>query len=358
VRVSTTAQTNNNVKIILKMKKNLFFLLFLAIIAVNCQKNINPSVSTSDAALTNVKQTSLFDEDKPIENDDVFKKINAFKAKIEKIKEGTMPESDNSTTIADAIWNIEALMNSQHGQAGKPFKKINTAKSTIRVALNDDGTISNTALVAALNEAQQKLTEQFGAVNGANKHIIAIDVSRKLPQIESNSSILLEVGIGVGFDSPYGPPPPPPIFGPDDDWLWGFHLGKCPMPTVSTNVGTDGADKLNESINPRFVSSDVFFTDLSDFLGNFSEFPNPNDPTPNNNAREFLLFHQNTSLPHSPCMVSADMIFYRAGAITVINQKKPAGKSFISIELVGTGVNDEIFHIVTILYGVKHNCCR
>jgi hypothetical protein len=337
------------------MKKNLFFLLLLAIIAVSCQKDIEPgsvaSSKTNEIAPTATKQTSLFDEDKPIENDDVFKKIEAFKAKIAKIEAGTMPETDNGTSETDAIWNIEALMNSQHGRADKPFTKISSATSTIRVALNDDGTISNSALVIALNEAELKLNEQFSAVNTAQKHIIAVDVSRKVPQVEASGSLLLSVSSSVGSGGSAGPPPPGDPFGAGDSWLWGYHQGRC----NGANVSIDAADKLNEAINPRLISVCTFFTDI-DIIQAGSGLPNPNSPGPN--IRSNLFFVRISNLPNfSGCIDDFDMNFYYYGAKTMINLLKPAGKSFINIDILGTSTSSLIYrllHLPTIQYGVKH----
>ncbi len=336
------------------MKKYFFFLLFLAIGTMSCQKDIEQGSITAAVTPTDTKQTSLFDQTKPVENDDVFKKIDAFKAKVAQIEAGTLPESDNGTSESDAIWNIEALLNSQYGRADKPFKKINSATQTIRVALNDDGTISNTALLTALNAAEQKVTEQFSAVSGDTKHIIAIDISRKEPQMEAGGSVLLNVSSSIGSG---GNPPPPPAnpFGVADDWLFGFHQGKCD----GTYVGTDAADKLSEEINPRLVSSCIFFTDVvrvEDFGGGRL---NPSDVNPDDNIRDFSFFKQSSDLPNfSNCIIADDMNFYYNEAKTMINIFKPSGKVFISINLIGTS---SFFNFVTtnvhgakIDYGIKH----
>ena len=150
-------------------------------------------------------------------------------------------------------------------------------------------------------------------------------------------------------DRPAGPGPQP--FGPDDDWLWGLHLGKCPMPTV-TNVGTDAADKLNEVINRRPVSSRTFFTDVVNLAFNASAFPN--DITLYDNYRDCLMYIQNTNVFYTECITSNEMTFYLAGANTIIEQVRPSGKNFISIDLIGTGLPGLLLHVVTIKYGIKH----
>lgn len=346
------------------MKKYLFFLLFLAIGAMSCQKDIEQGSITSAVTPTNTKQTSLFDQTKPVENDDVFVKIDAFKAKLAKIEAGMLPENDNGTSQSDAIWNIEALLNSEYGRADKPFKKISSATQTIRVALNDDGTISNAALLTALNTAEQKVTEQLGAVNSTAKHIIAIDISRKEPQIESDDNVLLDVSTSVGSDTEVilGPDPVSETFGPYDFWLFGFHAGKC---NNSGFVGTDAADKLNEAINPRFTPFCTFFTDVVNISDSGGGISNPNDVTPGDNIRDFLFFKQKSNLPNfDPCINADDMNFYFAGANTMIANLQPAGKSFISINLIGTSTNSLVYttlHLAYIEYGIKRrkpSCIR
>jgi hypothetical protein len=320
------------------MKKNLFLFLLLAIVAMSCQKDIAPNGSDElgkTNEVTPTTQTSVFDEAKPVENDDVYKKIDAFKAKIENIKAGKLPETE--TSVDDAIWNIEALLNSQYGKAGRPFKDIQRSTSTIRVALNDDGTIDNVDLVAALEAARQKLLEQLNSVNAENKHVIGIDISAKTPQTESNSSILLDVTGVLGLRYPTTNP-----FGSADDWLFANQLGHCD----NTSAGTDAADRLYTEINNRspIYTNDVFFTDFQIVYNSDGGALNPNDNVMDDNKRDRLFFWQkydgDTQPPtaeiieananYNNCILHDDMNFYYNGGKSAINFLKPAGKTFIS----------------------------
>jgi hypothetical protein len=195
------------------MKKNIFLFLLLAIIAMSCQKDIEPgsvaSSKTNEVAPTD--EISIFDQAKPQANDDVYTKIQAFKAKLAKIEQGIMPESDNGTTVSDAIWNIEALLNSRYARASQPFQNLAAARNTIRVALNDDGTIDNTALLIAVEQTRQQLNSQFQAISETVKHVVAIDIRKKEPQVESGGSVLLEVEGVYGLRRPVS-------FSSDDYW--------------------------------------------------------------------------------------------------------------------------------------------
>ncbi len=310
------------------MKKYLFFGIFLAIGAMSCQKDIEQGSITSAVTPTDTKQTSLFDQTKPVENDDVYVKIDAFKAKLAKIEAGMLPENDNGTSVDDAIWNIEALLNSRYGHAGKPFKSLNELVGSIRVPLNTNGTIDNVALLTAVEAARQRLSEQYQSISTANKHVVAIDTRKKEPQIESPTSVIIEVAglIAGGSDQS-----DLSDFGIDDHWQFGFHLGKC-IPPVVTDVGTDAADKFNERLNPRFTSIDVFFSDISSIF--FGEpplaNPDPND-TPGDSIRDFLTYFQDVSIPFSTCISPSDMNFYLHGTVAVIENFRPSGKKFLGI---------------------------
>jgi hypothetical protein len=346
-------------KISKKMKKNLFLFLLLALVAMSCQKDIVPndadaSGKTAEVTPKDAVQTSLFDEQtKPLADDDVLKKINAFKAKLDKIEAGTMPETGTGTTVNDAIWNIEALVNSRYARANESFAQLASAKSTIIVALNDDGTIDNNALLVAVNQSKQKLTNQYQSFSENEKHVIAIDIRKKEPQVESATNIILEVEGVYGLRRPLSSL----SFGPSDWWHWGFELGRCDV-APPTRV-SDAALQLSLKLNRRAIVEPIYFTDveLREFVG--GTFPNPDDMTPDDNDRDFLTYFQDRNLPNYnvlACLSPSDMNFYLAGGRTVINLLKPTGKSFINIDLHSDVVVpfDHLLHRGPIQYGIAH----
>jgi hypothetical protein len=359
------------------MKKNIFLFLLLAIIAMSCQKDIEPnsvaSVRTNEIAPTATKQTSLFDEDKPIENDDVFKKIDAFKAKIANIEAGTMPETDNGTTINDVIWNIEALMNSNYGQANKPFASQSINSAIIRIPLNANNLIDNAALISAIEATRLKLRDQYNTVSGSDKHIIAIDVSLASTQPESGYANL-SIGSSVGIEEPQALGAPYVPFGGSDNWFYGENLGKCD----GSFAPKDAATQISEKVNSRSpLSADIFFTDVQSIFaaGEVPILRNPNDIRDNN--RDFFLFlirndlsADEASFNAAKCINSDDMNWYYQSALTVISLLRPSGKTFTSLQLFG---EPQVFgnsplvlghvHLAQIFYGIKRRninprpCC-
>ena len=95
------------------MKKQIIIAAVLLMGFIGCQKNVEAptQVIETRAATPSTKRTSLFESEPAIQNDDVMAKIKAFKNRLEKIENGTLPKNDAPMTTEDAIWNIEALMN-------------------------------------------------------------------------------------------------------------------------------------------------------------------------------------------------------------------------------------------------------
>ena len=324
---------------------------------MSCQKDIEQGSITSAVTPTDTKQTSLFDQTKPVENDDVYIKIDAFKAKLAKIEAGTLPENDNGTSVGDAIWNIEALLNSQYAQAEKSFAKLARATNTIRVALNDDGTINNSALLTAVNQSRQSLSSQYHALTDAEKHVVTIDIRKKVPQTESDESVLIEVEGVYGLLDCI---PSLSYFGVEDYWHWGLGLGTCDG--LPTQRGQDAATEIGKKLNYRnpLQRRPVLFhtsQEIKSIIG--SNISNRNDVTRDDNIRDRLMFSQRRSLPNYnfyACLDPSDMNFYLDGTRAVIDFNAPTGKSFISINLYWdlSTANDDIMHNGVATYGVPH----
>ena len=343
-------------KLVTKMKKYLFFFFLLAVGAMSCQKDIEQGSITSEVTPTDTKQTSLFDQTKPVENDDVYIKIDAFKAKLAKIEAGTLPENDNGTSVGDAIWNIEALLNSQYAQAEKSFAKLARATNTIRVALNDDGTVNNSALLTAVNQSRQSLSSQYHALTDAEKHVVTIDIRKKEPQTESERSVLLEVegiyGLRDCIALDY--------FGPDDFWHWGFGLGTCDGPPTQRPL--DAATEIGKKLNyrtPAQRQAVLFYTNQEVKFIVGSTLSNTNDVTPDDNIRDTRMFSQRRDLANYnlyECLDPSDMNFYLDGTRWVIGFVAPSGKGFISIDLFGDAVfpSEDIMHNAYTTYGIPH----
>jgi hypothetical protein len=66
------------------------------------------------------------------------------------------------------------------------------------------------------------------------------------------------------------------------------------------------------------------------------EYPNPNDLTPGDNIRDYLMYGNFDNLPNfNTCISNSDMNFYLTGTESVINQNKPTGKVLFDIVVTG-----------------------
>ncbi len=229
--------------------------------------------------------------------------------------------------------------------------------NTIRVALNDDGTINNSALLTAVNQTRQSLSSQYHALTDAEKHVIAIDIRKKVPQIESEESVLLEVeGIYGLLDCI----PSLSYFGAEDFWHWGLGLGTCNG--VPTRQPSDAAVEIGKKLNyrnPLQRRPVLFFTgqEIKGIIG--SVWSNPNDVTRGDNIRDCLMFSQvKDSVNYNllTCLDPNDMNFYLDGTRRVVGLNAPQGKSFISIDLRWDQVRptEDILHTGSVNYGIPH----
>ena len=95
------------------MKKQIITAAVLLMGFIGCQKDVSvpDTQALTTGSETTVKRGSLFESEPAIQHNDVMEKIGAFKNRLEKIENGTLPKNDAPMTTEDAIWNIEALMN-------------------------------------------------------------------------------------------------------------------------------------------------------------------------------------------------------------------------------------------------------
>lgn len=66
------------------------------------------------------------------------------------------------------------------------------------------------------------------------------------------------------------------------------------------------------------------------------EYPNPNDLTPGDNIRDYLMYGNFDNLPNfNTCISNSDMNFYLTGTESVFNQVKPSGSVIFDIVVTG-----------------------
>ena len=340
---------------------------------IGCQKDVTlDTQATINNVETPTKMKSLFDFEPATYNADVMQKIKAFETRLEEIKNGILPKNEVSMDVEDAIWNVEALMNFRYGRAQLPFDELQSQKAVIKIPLNKHGYIGGDDILTAVQSVQTELTNQFNLIRSDKKHVISVDLHTKA--IKSRY-LTLEIISAIGStqdravlrESPTYPP-----FGTSDNWDARTANGRC---HTGSGAGPDApkwaGSQMLWKINRRaYNENEIFFTSVETkeiFSGtNLPSNPgglgllNPNDVTPNDNDRDFLLYSNFVGSPNGTAKICIDYTdmnwyFYNIQNI-IIPAFNPIGKSFMTMtdyQQIGPPTI-VIEHQITIQYGVKN----
>jgi hypothetical protein len=340
------------------MKKNLFFLLFLAIIAVSCQKDINPSVVTNTIEQP---KTDYFNSvtPKPSPNDDVLKRIDAFKALIENT---SSLGSCDQISVSDAIWGIEAVLNQRYSNASKPFIAQQIDSTNFTVSLNASGEINANDVATALIVAKRELRMHWDKVRESSKHVIVTDIALRS---QDATTATFTIASAIGIEQLLRTLIPPPVpFGLGEGWLDGKVNGSNALGCALTSaLFGNAADKIAEKWNNRWASVPVsyFHTDVETIvLSRFGLIGGAFDIFYTNNLIYSTTFFQVnpsciTDVPHDDVLTLND---YLAGVPIFIAQLKPVGKTFVTLSMEGVRevntFNNGRCHTANIQYGIAH----
>ncbi len=349
------------------MKKNLFFLLLLAIIAVSCQKDI---VSNNAHSLDASPVKSAYDSQSftqtTAESKAEEQRIEAFRNLLNDLTNTSSASPTSNEMAVDAtVWNVEALLNASYASAGEPFASNSLKKDSISVPLNANGAIDESSLPSVYQIVRAKLGEQYRNVNGADKRLIFIDVALKGTRSSSNFANPIPMAdLYVTSSIGYTPSllPPGDIFGPNDNWRWAYEEGICNPATgtpTGISVGYDAAKLLGYALNTRYPKPLYrdYYTGVLEF--SFSKIENPNDvttipaanrtpdnPTGKDNIRDYLTFSVSEQFPYDipgqsnyymkACIEAVDMNWYYQNYFNLITYQKNAfNKDFISAFVQG-----------------------
>ena len=341
------------------MKKNLFFLLLLAIAAVSCQKDIEQG---SVASVVEQLKTDYFNSvtPKPSPNDDIAQRIDAFKARIEPTSNFGL---DNAMSVDAAIWGIEAVLNQRFSNASKPFIAQQIDSANFTVPLNATGEINSNDVAAALITAKKALQRQWNGVRENAKHVIVTDIALRS---QDATAAIFTITSAIGIEQMLRTLIPPPVpFGVGEGWKdskdFGNNLQGC---ALSAGQYGNAADKIAERWTNRWVNSPAtyYHTDVvSRTLGrngsdNFVEI---STIAYVNKWIYATSFHVNPTCITD--IASGDirpLNEYLAGVPLFIDALKPVGKTYITLSMEGVrelnGSNNGRCHRATIQYGVAH----
>ncbi len=310
---------------------------------------------------------------------DVEQAIDDFEAYLD----NSRPDLLEPMLVENVVWSVEAKLNRTYTNVAHKFEQLHTQSDTIAIA-HSGNMMSGSEVHDFYDEAVAKFSEHFYRLPADNRLPVLVDVAE---YADDPNSLIITTQVGTGSLEET-------IAEFDLHWYWGAlnsvqNDGTCgPDDGVVAELGRGANTELEREANNRFIAISnptapiqvtecmpgppivcavaYYVTSVETMtppigLGNF----NPDDDVPFDNCKDWLIYQ---NLPIDPnntpysnyedkkCLKPDDMNYYYDGLIQVMNDNRPAGKDFLSVDVwaqIGTvnGVSGALFHFHNFSYG-------
>lgn len=309
----------------------------------------------------------ILNQDAAMSPDDIviMNKIVAFRDKIMYLKENPGYKSGETMSVEEAVWNLETLFNVSYGFPDKQYAKTNTDTAIVQLSLDGNGEVLFDDIVLKYDEIISMVTQFYYSCGFGDKGFLLLDLKQG-ETVNGQMEINLRAVTGEK-DEGWEP------FGEDDDWLYGYTLGRCDY----SQDTTDAAEEIQKAVNSNkplvspppgymfvYVLDDVVVLD-HDALTNY---PAPENPPPVN-YMDYLIFYATEAVGQftpgvEDCLIPDEMNFHFEGEKIVIYQKlraelnKPQNWVFMECNLVGKSItiNDYLiyYHNNNLTYAFRY----
>lgn len=280
------------------------------------------SCSKQDSVLNPYEQTEKFTMSEA--DISIMNKIITFKEKVKFIKENPENKSGEVMMSDDAIWNMETLFNVTYGFPNEQYGATKADTTILQINVNNDGEVILIDVVNKYDEIVNIVTQYYYNCGFENKGFLLLDLEKG--DISNGQMKIILRSVTGKKDENWEP------FGPDDDWLYGYSLGRCDY----TQDTTDAAEEIQKAVNGNkpliypqpgyrfvYIIDDQIAIDYEDI----TDYPTPENPPPAN-YMDYLIFYctqaAGTFTPGvEDCLSPDEMNFHFEGEKTVIYEKLP-----------------------------------
>lgn len=336
-------------------------LTIVAAVIIACTKEKETKVAQKSNEMVTVSK-----------EDDMSAYLKQFKEKMQSTSKG-----DETLSMEDARWHLEAVLNYTYGDAGHLFSDIQCDTFYYKLPTQNKE-ITLAQLNEAFNVFSESVEETYTDCSLPEKSILAIQTKFESESRDGDVSVrsILSIGgssntINMCFDSTdYW-----------DEWYYdngdgyieaggkcGLYEGDCP---------DSGAPlELTRKLNLRMPLCNChygggYYTDeetvILSYYSDYQYYPFDNYVYDENSPCRYKLYYRNED-PHEPwasnpggCICPEDMNYYLSKGPELVDHYKPIGKVFISgyyqsLNFVGLGLReDNCYHELILNYG-KLNC--
>lgn len=284
-------------------------------------------------------------------NESLNNKIDETTQKLIDFKKQLQLKSNEQIPIEDANWYLEGLLNYENANNDHNLPVLEFYKESIFLN-SSNGEID----MIQLGEVYNILTDKLIAIQEAKG-----DPSYKfnVVDLEIESTNLKDGELKLTMSSALGNLPSGfnYSFGTTDFWIWGEDKGKCGAYT-GLEIGSDAADQLEIRMN-AVAPVAGYFTDQHTYYAPALDYPDPNYTGQWNPYMMFYASGQG-QYPYlnPPCLTPSDLTYYMSKWPLIKADKKPVGKSFISVDVLEDYIvpvgSWGVLHGYDITYGIFH----
>lgn len=299
------------------------------------------------------------------EEDDMSAYLKQFKEKMQSASKG-----DETLSLEDARWHLEAVLNYTYGNAGQLFSDIQCDTFYYKLSVNGKE-VTLSQLNEAFNVCAYNVEKSYRECVLPEKRILAIQTRFTIDSKDDgvSSRIILNTG---GITTRY------PWFDSTDYWNeeynddgHGFVLsgGKCGL--YAGDCPDSGAPlELTRKVNLRIpetecISGGGYYTDICGGALSIYNHDFDSDFLDDENSPCTYKLYYRTEDPECPwlsnptgCICPEDMNYYLSKGPELINHYKPEGMSTICVhyqssEILGVRYTN-CFHELDLTYGILH----
>lgn len=315
-------------------------LAMVAIVIIACTKEKETMVAQSSDEMVAISK-----------EDDMSAYLKQFKEKMQ-----SASKRDESLSLEDARWHLEALLNYTFGDAGHETTDIQSDTLNYRLP-TEDGKVSLAHLNEAFNSLSFGVEKCLADCDLPDKSLLAIRTKFGNGTRDGvvNAQFIVDVrGYSSGNAMPH--------FGPTDYWSENDASGKCgPYEGECDGIGSVQALELKINANlPSFSCNQGrgYFSDYDSIpIDDSFIFDYLRDSLSPYGYR--VHYHGCPTWQYPTCLSPDDLNYYLDEALKLINELKPVGKVIVRMtneyyELVPVGYRFG-YHHYTFIYA-KFNC--
>ncbi len=317
------------------MKIKLLSIIALAILitVVGCKK---------------ITETETMNDVKPIPKDKTTQKIINFAQKVKKVKLGEK-SGDETMSVEDAKWNIEAALNYYN----YPEQILDNVEMVKEEMVRDISPVDNKLTLSEITEIAIEMNASIN--DDPSKEFLAADIE-VVDKEDGTKAMKMTTMKARTAAAPT-----------EDTWSYWSMGGSC----VNDYPLSWGSPEILRALVNQFAFGGwyarhhlIYYTDVQTvFATNYSndpEYMNPNDDTSGDDYEDYYLYRSHEDNPH--CLTETEMDFYsQIGIPAVITIEKPAGKNFMNVtEIVDDfplcdDCSSDWNHSIYIEYGIAHD---